>query len=88
MAKRPAPRLVAAQPAIPRTAAYEAGWRLGAIRIRREAADDLRRQAANAHFAGRVDEALSLHRRADEHDAVIQRYSAQIGRINTGATTR
>jgi hypothetical protein len=60
------------------TIPYERGWRMGAIRVRREVSADLRCAAAKAHAAGKIDEALSLHSRADDHDAISDRYISEM----------
>jgi hypothetical protein len=64
------------------TSNYERGWRLGAIRIRREMAELVRRKACDAHLLGKIGEAYRLHDEADRHDEAIERYVRQIGVLN------
>jgi hypothetical protein len=61
--------------------AYAVGWRLGAIRVRRESAEITRQQAIQAYNAGAHDEALHLHQVADQHEERIRKYSEAIGRL-------
>lgn len=51
---------------------YERGWRKGAIFIRQSEANELRKRASEAHSLGLLDEALSLHARAAQHDRVAE----------------
>lgn len=67
---------------VPSTPDYERRTRLGAIRIRRDAADVARRQACDAHLAGNYGDAHRLHAEADLHEDAIERYMREIGLIN------
>ena len=65
---------------------YSRGWRMGAIRVRREAAEDARHQACEAYNANDYDASLHLHMVADRHDAQIERYALEIQRLG-GSTS-
>ena len=60
---------------------YSRGWRMGAIRVRREAAEEARRQACEAYNANDYDASLHLHTVADRHEAQIDRYAEEIQRL-------
>lgn len=81
--RHPKPQLVIpAIAAIPgTTSAYARGLRLGAIRVRREVADECRRAACDAGLANDLGEACRLHGVADLAEAEIQRLSREIGEI-------
>ncbi len=64
------------------SADYERRFRLGAIRVRRDAADEARRQACDAFLAGDFGSAYRLHVEADQHEDAIEHYSIEIGLIN------
>lgn len=79
---RPAPKLVETIHAKPGTTpAYARGIRLGAIRVRRDLADECRRIACDAHLAGDLGQALCMHSEADQAEAEIERLSREIGEI-------
>ena len=81
--RHPKPTLVLpASPALPgSTPAYARGIRLGAIRVRRDLADECRRIACDAGMAGDLGEAHRMHCEADLAEAEIERLAYEIGEI-------
>lgn len=63
------------------TPAYARGLRLDAIRVRRDLADECRRDACDAGLANDLGEACRLHGVADLAETEIQRLSREIGEI-------
>ncbi len=63
-------------------AEYELRLRLGAIRVRRDAADHARRLACDAHLAGELGKAYGLHIEADRHEDAITQYLLEIVSID------
>lgn len=61
---------------------YERRLRLGAIRVRRDAADDARRRACDADLLGDLGTAYRLHVEADRHEDAITQYMLEIGLLN------
>lgn len=62
---------------------YERGWRVGAICVRRDQADECRRLACDAHLSGDDGRAFKLHGEADLAEARIMKLSREIGEFKS-----